>query len=246
MRNINVKIELLSPLLLGNGSGSVYLDMDTCYDKYGQPYFPGKRFRGLLLESALELAEMGAEFTEEQVRTLFGATTEQELLRVENLYPAKAEEYQKACAEWEYLHKEFPGLFAREKVLDSYTKVYYQTAIDDSLDEETGCAKGVAQDGSLRNMRAVNAGISFYGKITILEKDKKLESEYAKLLQEALLNLRFAGAKRNRGFGNILCSTYREENPVVVANTSTPQPQAKNNKAYQKPNPKQKKGKRGK
>lgn len=246
MRNLNVKISLLSPLLLGNGGGSVYLDTDTCYDKYGQPYFPGKRFRGLLLESALELAEMGAEFTEEQIRTLFGANTEQELLRIENFYPARSEEYQKSCAEWEYLKEEFPGLFTKEKVLDSYTKIYYQTAVDSSLEEETGCAKGVAQEGSLRNLRAVNAGVSFYGKITILEKNKKLEGDYAKLLQEALLNLRFAGAKRNRGFGNILCSTYREESSAVKVNTPQTQIQAKSNKAYQKSNPKQKKGKRGK
>lgn len=245
MRSINVKIELLSPLLLGNGSGNVCLDMDTTYDKYGQPYFPGRRFRGLLLESALEMAEMGANFTESQIRTLFGENTEQELLRVENLYVEKSKTYQQVCEDWEYLQKTFPGVFNKEQVLESYTNIYYQTAIDNSLDEETGCSKGVALEGSLRNMRAVKEGVCFYGKLTIMEKNKEPEKLYAKILQEALLNLRYAGAKRNRGFGSLLCSTYIEEKPAkpAVAANVAPSKGPKNNN---KPNSKQKKGKRGK
>ena len=51
-------IKALSPLHLGSGQADVNVDAEVIHDDAGLPYFPAKRFKGLLYESALEVAEM--------------------------------------------------------------------------------------------------------------------------------------------------------------------------------------------
>ena len=51
-------IEAVSPIHLGSGAADVNLDADIIHDEFGLPYFPAKRFKGLLYESAVELEEM--------------------------------------------------------------------------------------------------------------------------------------------------------------------------------------------
>ena len=48
----------MSPIHLGSGAADVNLDADIIHDEFGLPYFPAKRFKGLLYESAVELEEM--------------------------------------------------------------------------------------------------------------------------------------------------------------------------------------------
>ena len=56
---LNFSVEVLSPIHLGSGQADVNVDADVIHDRYGMPYFPGRRFKGLLYESALEVREMG-------------------------------------------------------------------------------------------------------------------------------------------------------------------------------------------
>ncbi len=58
MKSFTIQIETLSPLHLGSGQENIVLDADVVYDQYGMPYFPARRFRGLLYESAMEMEEM--------------------------------------------------------------------------------------------------------------------------------------------------------------------------------------------
>ena len=51
-------IKLLSPTMLMSGQGDVNTDSTIIHDRYGIPYIPAKRVRGVLYESALEVAEM--------------------------------------------------------------------------------------------------------------------------------------------------------------------------------------------
>lgn len=207
MKEYEVKIKLESPLHLGSGHADVVVDAEAVKDKYGMPYFPGKRLKGLLYESALEMAEMGCgqvetpTFDIEDVKALFGQTSSDgndvSKLRVDNFY---LDEYVDLCAGWKYLQQEYPGIFTPDDVWNSYTELRYQTAID----EETG----IALDGTLHNIRAVDAGTEFIGQIVLLNVNPEdgVKSKDEQILELALLNLRYAGVKRNRGFGKIKCT----------------------------------------
>lgn len=192
MKSLQVEVTLLSPLQLGSGKADVILDSEAVHDRYGLPYFPGKRFKGLLYESALELAEMsnGAWFTAEEVDTLFGhGSSDTVAMRIDNL---TLNDYEKKQEQWKYLQTSFPELFDKDALWESYTSVRYQTAIDEN---------GIADEGSLHNMRVVDAGLKFTGSICLLQEVPKAQE----ILKKALMNLRYAGAKRNRGCGHIRC-----------------------------------------
>lgn len=194
---LRIKIELLSPLQLGNGQEDIILDSDAVHDSCGLPYFPAKRFKGLLYESAIEMAEMGQWFTKEEVDALFGhGRTDDAVMRIDNMCLSGA---QQLAGEWSYLEKKYPAVFTVKNVWDTYTSVRIQTSIDRD--------SGTALDGSLHNMRVVEAGLCFEGDI-LLFTDK--ESDY-RIITYALHNLRYAGAKRTRGCGKIKCSVLSQD-----------------------------------
>ena len=197
MKKMQVEVTLLSPLELGSGKADVVLDSEAVHDKYGMPFFPGKRFKGLLYESALELVEIsgGAWFTEDEVNALFGhGSSDTVALRIDNL---TLTDYEKKQEQWQYLQASFPELFDKDALWESYTSIRYQTAIDEN---------GIADEGSLRNLRVVDAGLKFTGSISLLQDVPKAQE----ILAKALLNLRYAGAKRNRGCGHIRCRLMDE------------------------------------
>ena len=192
MKSLQVEVTLLSPLQLGSGKADVILDSEAVHDRYGLPYFPGKRFKGLLYESAIEMAEIsnGSWFTKEEVDALFGhGSNDEVVMRIDNL---TLNNYEKMQTQWKYLQTSFPELFDKDALWESYTSVRYQTAIDEN---------GIADEGSLHNMRVVDAGLKFTGSICLLQDVPKAQE----ILKKALMNLRYAGAKRNRGCGHIRC-----------------------------------------
>ena len=192
MKSLQVEVTLLSPLQLGSGKADVILDSEAVHDRYGLPYFPGKRFKGLLYESAVEMAEIsnGSWFTREEVDALFGhGSSDAVAMRIDNL---TLNDYEKKQEQWNYLQTSFPELFDKDALWESYTSVRYQTAIDEN---------GIADEGSLHNLRVVDAGLKFTGSICLLQEVPKAQE----ILKKALMNLRYAGAKRNRGCGHIRC-----------------------------------------
>ncbi len=194
MKTFNITIKTLSPLHLGAGKADVIIDAEVVHDEYGMPYFPAKRLKGLLYESALELIEIsnGTWFTINELKNLFGQGSDGESKFIlENLY---LKEYPKLRESWEYLDQTYQGIFTRQEVLDSYTELRYQTKID----KETG----IADDSSLHNMRVVDAGIEFCGELELSEDTAQNQN----ILEKAFANLRFVGAKRNRGCGNVHCT----------------------------------------
>lgn len=192
MKSLQVEVKLLSPLQLGSGKADVILDSEAVHDRYGLPYFPGKRFKGLLYESAIEMAEIsnGSWFTKEEVDALFGhGSSDTVAMRIDNL---TLNDYEKKQEQWKYLQERFSELFDKDALWESYTSVRYQTAIDKN---------GIADEGSLHNLRVVDAGLKFTGSICLLQEVPKAQE----ILKKALMNLRYAGAKRNRGCGHIRC-----------------------------------------
>ena len=202
MGNINLqeftlKITALSPLHLGSGQSDVNVDAEVVHDECGLPYFPAKRLKGLIYESALEVTEMNTPLgTREELRqeldTLFqrGQQGKTQLI-IPNLY---LEDHKKMKADWTYLQQKYPELFSSLDVLEQYTTLRYQTKIDRKT--------GTAADTSLHNMRVVDEGQIFSGKIEIINGNKC----QLFLLALALKNLTCAGLKRTRGFGRIDCA----------------------------------------
>lgn len=203
MKFLKVAIEVLSPLHLGSAKADVVIDAEAIHDQYGMPYFPAKRLKGLLYESALEMAEFGAQlpeeekwFTEDEVKKLFGAKYSFEAgFSMDNF---TFNDYDVKCRDWCYLKTKYPNLFGREEVWQTYTKVRYSTALDEN---------GIVVNSSLRNMRVVDKGCTFYGEI-LLKEDSEIN---IKIINYALLNLRYVGTKRNRGLGEVKCYVIEEE-----------------------------------
>lgn len=194
MKGYELKIETLSPLHLGGGKADVIIDAEVVHDEYGMPYFPARRLKGLLYESALEMAEISSEawFTIAQLKALFGQGEDGESgFVLENLYLS---EYEELRSGWKYLSESYQGLFTHKDVLETYTELRYQTKIDKIT--------GTADEGSLHNMRLVDVGTTFVGNLKLYVDDAVNE----KILELAVKNLRFVGAKRNRGCGNVRCS----------------------------------------
>lgn len=197
MAEIDVTIKILSPIHLGSGQADVNVDAEIVHDALGLPYFPGKRFKGLLYESALEVWEM-FELSGLDAKNLcppekiFHRHSESEIqLIVPNFFIRPAEDYEKFCEEWKWLLSEHKEIFTPFDVLNSFTSLRFQTRLEN----------GVAAKGSLRNLRVLDAGEKFFGRIIVLNADEKVFN----LLALAINNLTAAGTKRNRGFGQIKC-----------------------------------------
>lgn len=197
MKKYKLVIKTLSPLHLGNGQEGIIVDAEVAHDDLGLPYIPAKRIKGLLYESALELTEMDNK-NEQELQVLFGKVNDNgkipssSLIRIDNLYLDK---YNEQRQQWLYLKRKYPGVFDKMSILESYTQLRYQTAIDDEDNP------GIAKAGSLHNMRVVDADLEFVGSMTVDTDDVKC----LKFLKDAVANLRYAGAKRTRGCGRISC-----------------------------------------
>ena len=197
-------IKLLSPTMLMSGQGDVNTDSTIIHDRYGIPYIPAKRVRGVLYESALEVAEMMElskldTFTIEDVNLLFNRSTDNQLvednpkLAISNLtiadYDAVASDIE-ALQSDEHLKK----IFTKDRILGEYTSMRYYTSIKKN--------KGIALEGTLHNSRVLNRHLEFKGNIAI---DYMTETERL-ILSCAARNLTGIGGKRNRGFGRIECT----------------------------------------
>lgn len=194
--SITVTIKVKSPLHLSSGRANVNVDTDIVHDHLGLPYFPARRFKGLLYESALETAEM----MEMSGLDIINTQMVEELFRHRADSPAgmiirdfHLPNYDELVHQWSSLQKEFAKLIRPEDVLSAYTSLRTQTALDEN---------GVVQDSSLRTIRVLDlSDVSFIGDIILQGEDK-----YRKVLAFALQNLDSAGGHRHRGFGKIECS----------------------------------------
>lgn len=198
MASLTIKVEILSQTLLGSGeSWGSFIDSDIVYDEYGLPIFPGRRLKGLLRESAEEVAcmlEFGLTNSTfyQQIDSLFGRVNQPSRLRVRNLQVHGVEQ----AGKW--LQWGFDKFFlSKELVLSSLCDLRTQTKIDEN---------GVAEQGTLRKMRVINKGLVFEGELEI----EDMEEKDRLLMGCACLALKACGGKRNRGLGEIKCSLCHE------------------------------------
>ena len=199
-----LEVAALSPLHLGSGRADVNVDAEVVHDRAGLPYFPGKRLKGLIYESALEVLEMSELaglnlFTEEEMEELFQHNVQSDTqLTIPNLQLASEEAARQMEEDWLYLQQHYPDLVSAQDVLSLYTSLRYQTMID----RETG----TAAETSLRNIRVVDEGLVFCGTVRLKRGTRKKLT----ILALALRNLSQAGMKRNRGFGRISCAMLQQ------------------------------------
>ena len=132
-------------------SGETYnsiVDTDVVYDVHGIPYIPAKRIKGCIREAALELLEFGL-ISREEYEKLFGKEGNQQSgFSLSNAY-LKEHAALVAVAE----HFKENGLAAPQNVLEQYTDLRTQTAVD--------LETGVADKNSLRTMRVIRRGLEF-------------------------------------------------------------------------------------
>ncbi len=197
MALFDVTIETLSPIHLSSGRADVTVDAEVVHDAAGLPYFPAKRLKGLLYESALELveaSEMAASgpASRDTLEELFRHGVEKQVrLIIHDFY---IPDYENIRDDLLYLEETYGTVFRPADVLEEFSSVRYQTAINPDT--------GTAGKTSLRNLRILDAGVKFTGKIKLLNGEARHEN----LLILALRNLRTAGMKRSRGFGRIRCT----------------------------------------
>lgn len=199
MPSFNLNIDLLSDTLVGSGEGwGAIIDSDIVFDEYGLPYIPAKRIKGCLRESAVEILEMfdqsGIQFiSQKKIGSLFGIAGQAESgeLSFSNAY-IHGYASNKQWIEW--LESEYGNVFSKDAVLNTFTTIRRQTAIEKN---------GVKKEHSLRTSRVLNRGLKFSAIVETLE---EIENEQIDFLSFAARNLRHIGANRNRGFGLINCS----------------------------------------
>lgn len=196
-----ITVTLESPLHLASGAADVNVDADVVHDALGLPYFPARRLRGLLYESAVEVAEMGAAAgapdafaAGKTVEALFHHDGGDVHLVLDDLH---LPEQETVAEDWEKIFQAYAGAVRPEDVLAAYTGLRMQTALDED---------GRADDATLRTIRVLlpNAGdgkLSFTGTVAI----ENGTPAHWQALYWAAKNLRRAGGHRWRGFGSIRC-----------------------------------------
>ncbi|AKB58683.1 RAMP superfamily CRISPR-associated protein [Methanosarcina barkeri] len=205
-------LELLSDTLIGSGEGwGATIDTDVVFDDFGLPYIPARRVKGCLRESALEVVEMFEQSkidfaSRDDLDTLFGKAGQNEAgaLSFSNCYPGDYS-LNKQWIEW--LISEYPGIFSKDAILDTFTSIRQQTAVNKNDNQDSSTKKGVAEKASLRTSRVLDKGIKFSGSI---ESSFELENRLFDFLVFAVRNLRYMGTNRNRGLGSVLCTLTDE------------------------------------
>ena len=118
-----LKIELLSDTCIGNGNGmGSLIDNDIVHDRYGLPYIPARRLKGLLKSAALEANSVFEDvFASSVIDDIFGKEGIQTgKLIIDNAYLA---DYQKMRVEIDSVNEKGSVHLAPETVLSCYTTV---------------------------------------------------------------------------------------------------------------------------
>lgn len=201
MDEYTLVVELISNCLLGSGEGwGSVIDNDIVFDRIGLPYFPARRLKGCLRESAEEILEMLEsaqlkKYDNNIIKVAFGTSADTEGAKIifNSLHLPNHQEVASWCR-WGI--QEFSEFISPEILVNSFTSIKQQTAINE---------QGVADDGSLRTFRVLKKGITFEGKVIMKEEN----SEVMNLLALSCANLRHVGTMRNRGYGKVKCCLKR-------------------------------------
>lgn len=216
MKQLRIEVTLLSDALIGSGEGfGALIDSDIVFDEIGIPLIPARRMKGCLKEAAEDVQQM---FTEAgmnnnlplKIDGTFGKHGEEfdehheqiGRVRFSNLTIA---EYAENQAWLRYLSHEYKTLLSQETIMNTFTQIRQQTAIDEE--------NGVAKDSSLRIIRVARKNSKFCGEITVASDEQTLIDTLA----FACSHLRHIGANRNRGFGEVSCQLFEGDQNLTAS-----------------------------
>lgn len=224
LHHISVRLTNQTYLLPGTGEGGVLVDADPATDEFGLPFVPGRTFKGLLREAVMEVLEIEGKEEEEirkEVEALFGREGEAAdedangTLKFDNLRLEGYDQIRKELPDLSRESEDNGRALHPDSVKQHFCREIQSTQID---------GEGIVLDHSLRNFRAIRPGITFSGNIS---SRNDLSDEWG-LLQRAALQLRFAGTRRNRGFGHIEV-VFEEDEPSSDSETATSVPSESKN-----------------
>lgn len=193
---LTLRIELLSPLCVGAGTGRAgYVDREVTFDEAGLPLIPGRSLKGLLRDAYRQLAQVLPP-TASAIDELFGKPGEELAgrLRIGN---ARLEHYQRLRSWLDGTYAQLGGTIHREDVIACYTEIRRQTAID----RETGSPR----KETLRATRVLRRGLRFEAMVS----GNLREADRAALALAAAA-LKQMGTARTRGLGEVTCALYEE------------------------------------
>jgi CRISPR/Cas system CSM-associated protein Csm3 (group 7 of RAMP superfamily) len=195
MMELTLEVDVLSDTAFSMGGGvSGLVDAEVKHDASGLPMISGRTLKGLLVNECAEIlfalpADQHADW-EAAARRLFGE---------------RGETTDKAGGVWIGDATLAPDLVAHihaaddlsaQDVLESLTSVRTQTAISD---------KGAPKDETLRSIRVIESGFTFYAPLRLQESPDSDTSRTDKALLAACVKaLRRAGLGRTRGKGKLV------------------------------------------
>ncbi|MBD3377963.1 hypothetical protein GF406_23240 [candidate division KSB1 bacterium] len=200
------------------------IDNDVVYDEVGLPIIPAKRIRGILLESAIDVAQALSTvkpeyWSPEKIGGLFGerGQVSSSPLIIDD---AKLENYDEKKSWLKWAQHQVLDIASRMQVLSLFTSVRAQTAIAPSLAEDnnesssTGknnkdkkfLSAGVAMPHSLRMQRVLKRGLVFVCPVIVI--DHEQSDFFESLLALSASVSRRTGLNRNRGLGEIAMTLY--------------------------------------
>ena len=177
---MKIKMELKSDAIPGSGNSLAgIIDRDISYDKYGLPYIPAKRIKGILRESAEELG-----FDENAIFGIEGSEKGCDF-RIDNGYLANYLDYKDFLSSISE-KKKITEFLPQQAVLEFFTYTRSQTTIEN----------GTAKENSLRVSRVLKKGLVFEFSI-------ECNTKYQDILKDICKVSRGFGSSRTRGFGEI-------------------------------------------
>jgi CRISPR/Cas system CSM-associated protein Csm3 (group 7 of RAMP superfamily) len=209
MIDLKLKITLLSDTTFGRGDGVAGLvDAEVQHDAAGCPFLLGRTIKGMLREEcvnllyALEQATPAASARWEKVVTaLLGAPGSAERNRAALIVDDAmlAADLRRAIA-WQVAN----GGLRRDEVLDGFTAIRQQTAVD--------AESGAPRDETLRAARVILRDTVFWAALHIDERRLRAQdvssADALMLLAAVVSGWRRAGASRNRGRGEIAAALF--------------------------------------
>lgn len=210
---MRLKITLNSDLCIYSGETyNSFVDQDVVFDNYGLPYIPAKRIKGCLRESFLEMVDLGI-VDESEYKLIFGREGNQNSkFTLANAYLEKYDD----------LIDDLRGIkdgviSSPQRVLELYSYVRTQTALNEN---------GSADDKSLRTIRVVRKGLTFYADFNV---SAELNSEMTNNLILAAKMIKHIGLSRTRGLGLVKIEVEEgEKRPAVtLSNVEVPEGNAR-------------------
>lgn len=195
------KITTESYLLTCSGEGAALIDADVVFHPTGFPMIPARRVKGMLkesLEEVLEIFGKSKQQVDATVSSLFGDTGTQ-------TYQGKLLFHNLMLEGWDKIVEEIMDVPKDGFLQPDFIKSYFTTEVQQTAIGKEGKRDeidGVAKKRSLRNCRVIKPCCIFEAPLSLTD---VLTQEEEKYLKYAVLNLRHAGTRRNRGFGKIKC-----------------------------------------